>query len=71
MTTCSSAQIRGQLQETLKELPDISEITIIGGRPRRITVDLDPAALAARHLDPLAVRQALARVNARTDRSES
>ena len=25
----------GQLQETLKELPDISEITIIGGRPRQ------------------------------------
>ena len=46
-----------QLQETLKELPDISEITIIGGRPRRVTVDLDPAALAARHLDPLAVQR--------------
>ena len=46
-------QMAGQLQEALKELPDISEITIIGGRPRRVTVDLDPAALSARHLDPL------------------
>ena len=54
-------QMAGQLQEALKELPDISEITIIGGRPRRVTVDLDPAALSARHLDPLAVQQALAR----------
>jgi multidrug efflux pump subunit AcrB len=58
-------QIAGQLQETLKELPDISEIAIIGGRPRRVTIDLDPAALAARRLDPLAVRQALARSNVR------
>jgi multidrug efflux pump subunit AcrB len=59
-------QIGGQLQETLKELPDISEITIIGGRPRRVTVDLDPAALSARRLDPLAVQQALAGTNVRS-----
>jgi multidrug efflux pump subunit AcrB len=59
-------QMGGQLQETLKELPDISEITIIGGRPRRVTVDLDPAALSARHLDPLAVQQALRRTNIRS-----
>jgi len=59
-------QMAGQLQETLKELSDISEITIIGGRPRRVTVDLDPAALSARHLDPSLVRQALARANVRT-----
>ena len=37
-------RIGAQLQETIKELPDISEVTIIGGRPRRVTVDLDPAA---------------------------
>src|SRR5581483_11483623 len=43
-------QMAGQLHDTLKELPNVSEVTIIGGRPRRITIDLDPAALAARHL---------------------
>ncbi len=59
-------QMAGQLQEALKELPDISEVTMIGGRPRQVTIDLDPAALAARHLDPLAVQQALARRNARS-----
>jgi multidrug efflux pump subunit AcrB len=59
-------QLAGQLQETLKELDDISEITIIGGRPRKVTVDLDPAALASRHIDPLSVRQALARENVRS-----
>jgi multidrug efflux pump subunit AcrB len=62
-------QFAAQLHDTLKELPDISEITIIGGRPRRVTIDLDPSALAWRHLDPLAVRQALARVNVRTTAS--
>ena len=62
-------QFAAQFHDTLKELPDISEITIIGGRPRRVTIDLDPSALASRHLDPLAVRQALARVNVRTTAS--
>jgi multidrug efflux pump subunit AcrB len=59
-------QMAAQLQETLKELPDISEITIIGGRPRQLSVDVDPSALAARGLDPLAVRDALAHANLRT-----
>jgi multidrug efflux pump subunit AcrB len=58
--------IAAQLQETLKELPDISEIAIIGGRSQQVTVELDPAALAARRLDPLMVQQALARTNVRT-----
>jgi multidrug efflux pump subunit AcrB len=55
-----------QLQESLKEISDISEVTVIGGRARQVTVELDPAALAARRLDPLGVQQALARSNART-----
>ena len=59
-------QMAAQLQETLKELPDISEITIIGGRPRQLSVELDPSALASRGLDPLAVQQALSRGNIRT-----
>src|SRR6185369_2336085 len=58
-------QMAAQLQETLKELPDISEIAIIGGRPRQISVELDPAALTSRGLDPLAVQQALSRGNVR------
>jgi multidrug efflux pump subunit AcrB len=54
-----------QLQEVLKEVPDVSTVTVTGGRPRQITVDLDPAALAARSIDPLAVQRALAAGNAR------
>jgi len=59
-------QMAGQLQEVLKEVPDISTITLIGGRPRQVTIDLDPPALAARRLDPLAVQQALAASNSRS-----
>ena len=54
-----------QLQEVLKEVPDVSTITVIGGRQRQVVVDLDPAALAARQVDPLAVQQALADGNDR------
>ena len=55
-----------QLQEALKEVPDVSTISIIGGRPRQITVELDPAALAARHIDALAAQRALTNSNVRT-----
>ena len=54
-----------QLQDALKELPDIAEVSVIGGRPRQVSVTLDPAALAARGLDPLGVEQALAQANVR------
>ncbi|HXW07088.1 MAG TPA: efflux RND transporter permease subunit [Vicinamibacterales bacterium] len=58
--------VAGQLQEALKEVPDVSEVTMIGGRPRQITVEVDPAALAARRLDPLRLREAISRSNVRT-----
>ncbi|MEZ5284263.1 MAG: efflux RND transporter permease subunit [Vicinamibacterales bacterium] len=58
-------QLAAQLQESLKEIPDISEVTLIGGRPRQVSVEIDPPALAARGLHPLAVQEALTRANAR------
>ena len=63
-------EMAAQLQSALKELPDISEIAIIGGRPRQVSVDLDPAALVSRGLDPLAIREALARSNLRAPARE-
>jgi multidrug efflux pump subunit AcrB len=54
-----------QLQEVLKEVPDVSTIDVIGGRPRHITVELDPSALAVRRIDALAVQQAIADSNVR------
>lgn len=58
-------RVAAQLQESVKEVPDVSEVTIIGGRPRQVSVDVDPSALSARGLDPLQVQQALSRATAR------
>src|SRR5262245_48426150 len=59
-------ELAAQLQEVLKEIRDVSQVTLIGGRPRQVRVDLDPAALRARDLDPLAIQEALAGSNDRT-----
>ena len=39
--------LAAQLREALAEVPDVSEVTLLGGRPREIGVELDPARLAA------------------------
>jgi multidrug efflux pump subunit AcrB len=54
-----------QLREAIAEVNDVSEVTVIGGRPRQVRVDVDPARLSAYDLDPLAVHQAIARTNVR------
>src|SRR5262245_5757213 len=54
-----------QLRDAIAEVHDVSEVTIIGGRPRQIRVDIDPARLSAYDLDPLSVQQAIARSNVR------
>jgi len=58
-------RIAAQLREEIKQLPDVSEITIIGGRPRQLSVTLDPSRLAARDIDPLQLREALRTGNTR------
>jgi multidrug efflux pump subunit AcrB len=59
-------RLGAQLQEAIKEIADVSEVSLIGGRGRQITVELDPPALAARGIDVLAVQQVLIRENARS-----
>jgi len=54
-----------QLRDAIAEVNDVSEVTIIGGRPRQVRVDIDPAKLSAYGLDPLSVQQAIARTNVR------
>ena len=58
-------QLAGQLQDVLKATPDVSEVTLIGGRPRQVTVSIDPARLEARGLDPLMLDRAIAAANVR------
>jgi multidrug efflux pump subunit AcrB len=58
--------LAGQLRESIAEVADVSEVTLIGGRPRQVRVDVDPARLAAYNLDPLAIRQAIGATNTRS-----
>ncbi len=57
--------IAGELNNTLKQVPDISETRMIGGLPRQMRVVLDTQKLAAYGLTPGAVVQQLQGANAR------
>ncbi len=57
--------LASQIKDSIKEVPDISEVTVLGGRSRQVSVEIDPARLAAYRVDPLQLRQALAAGNLR------
>ena len=57
--------LAAQLRDAITEVQDVSEVTLIGGRPRQVRVNVDPARLAAYDLDPLAIRRAIASTNTR------
>jgi multidrug efflux pump subunit AcrB len=57
--------LAAQLREALAEVPDVSEVTLLGGRPREIGVQLDPVRLAAAAIDPLQLARTLEAANAR------
>jgi multidrug efflux pump subunit AcrB len=63
-------RLASQLRDTVQQTPDVSEITLLGGQPREITVRLDPNRLAAFNLAPLPVLQALGRSNQRLPAGE-
>ncbi len=52
-----------ELTQRLSSLPNVSRAYVIGGEPRRIRVDLDPARLQAYNLTPIEIRQSLAASN--------
>jgi multidrug efflux pump subunit AcrB len=58
-------QLAAQVREGLSEVPNVSEVTVIGGRPRQLDVTIDPRRLAAHGLDPWQVREAIVRTNVR------
>jgi multidrug efflux pump subunit AcrB len=65
----TDAQLRAvaaQLRESIAEVPGVSEVTLIGGRPREATIELDPARLAAAQVDALQVARVLEVENVRT-----
>jgi multidrug efflux pump subunit AcrB len=52
-------QIAAQVHDTIKQVPDVSAVTLIGGERREIRVVLDEGKLAAYNLAPLQVAAAL------------
>jgi multidrug efflux pump subunit AcrB len=52
--------LAAQLRDSIAEVTDVSAVTLIGGRPRQLAIDVDPARLAAYGLDPLAIQRAIA-----------
>ena len=59
--------LAAQLRDAIAEVRDVAEVTLIGGRPRQLSVSVDPARLAAYELDPLAVQRAIRETNARAN----
>ncbi|MCL6544084.1 MAG: efflux RND transporter permease subunit [Bryobacteraceae bacterium] len=54
-----------QVHDTVKQTPDVSAVTIIGGQRRELRITLDEARLAAYSLTPLQIWQALGVSNQR------
>jgi multidrug efflux pump subunit AcrB len=57
--------LAAQLREALAEVPDVSEVTVLGGRPREIAIQLDPARLATAAIDPVQLSRTLEAANVR------
>jgi multidrug efflux pump subunit AcrB len=60
-------RIAGELENSLKQLDDVSETAIIGGQPRQIRVVLDTERLAAYGLTPAVVVGELQSANSRAE----
>ncbi|HXV21550.1 MAG TPA: efflux RND transporter permease subunit [Desulfuromonadales bacterium] len=56
-------RVAEEVVDRLQSVQNTSLTTVIGGRPRLVRVELQPQAVAARGLDLLAVRRALAAAN--------
>jgi len=60
-------QIAGEIEHNLKQIDDVSETHIIGGRPRQVRVVLDTQKLGAYGMTPAAVTQMLQQANVRAN----
>ncbi len=60
-------RVAAQVHDTVKQVPDVSAVSIIGGERREVRVTLDETKLAAYSLSPLQVYGALAGFNRRLD----
>ncbi len=58
-------RIAAQLDDTIKQVPDVSAVTLMGGQRREVRIVLDPAKLAGYHMSALQVAGALGLSNRR------
>jgi multidrug efflux pump subunit AcrB len=58
-------RIAAQLDDTIKQVPDVSAVTLMGGQRREVRIVLDPAKLAGYRMSPLQVAGALGLSNRR------
>ena len=58
-------QIAAQMEDTIKQVPDVSAVTLIGGQRRQLRVTLDTARLNAYNLTPEAIVKTLGAANQR------
>jgi multidrug efflux pump subunit AcrB len=63
-------RIAAQVDDTVKQTPDVSAVALIGGQRREIQITLDAARLGAYHLSPLQVAGALGLSNRRIPSGE-
>ena len=55
--------IAAQLQNEIKQVPNVSDVTIIGGTRRQLRIDLDPARVAAYDLAPASILPPIQQAN--------
>jgi multidrug efflux pump subunit AcrB len=58
-------RIAAQVDDTIKQTPDVSAVTVIGGQRREVQISLDAARLAGYNLSPLQVAGSLGMSNRR------
>ncbi len=63
-------QLATTLEDEVRTITDVARTFVVGGAPRRVTVTLDPARLAARGVTPGEVAAALRAANARVNAGE-
>jgi multidrug efflux pump subunit AcrB len=56
-------RVAAQLHDDIKQIPDVSEVQIIGGERRRVLVSLDPSKMAAHGVAPAMLPPALQQAN--------
>ena len=63
-------RIAAQVDDSIKQTPDVSAVSLIGGERREIRITLNQARLAAYHLSPLQIMGALGTSNRRLSSGE-